>query len=111
MGYTELVNPDSLNMADLELLVQVMTTDFYTYYTYWYDYWGWYGGWNWYYPGYPWYPSYPWCPGGGYYNSYSTGTLIIEMLDTDMPVVEGARPGVVWSGYGFLLEYFCGEGV
>ena len=98
MGYTELVNPDSLNMADLELLVQVMTTDFYTYYTYWYDYWGWYGGWNWYNPGYPWYPSYPWYPGGGYYNSYSTGTLIIEMLDTDMPVVEGARPGVVWMG-------------
>ncbi len=98
MGYTEQVSPDSLNMADLELLVQVMTTDFYSYYTYWYDYWGWYGGWYWYDPGYPWSPGYPWYPGGGYYNSYSTGTLMIEMLDTDFPVVEGERPRIVWMG-------------
>lgn len=98
MGYTEQVSPDSLNMADLELLVQVMTTDFYSYYTYWYDYWGWYGGWYWYDPGYPWSPGYPWYPGGGYYNSYSTGTLMIEMLDTDLPLVEGERPGIVWMG-------------
>ena len=97
-GYTELVNPDSLNMPDLEVFVQVMSSDFYTYYSYWYDYWGWYGGWDWWYPGYPIYPGYPWYPGGGYYNSYSTGTLMIEMLDTDMSDVEDGRPGIVWMG-------------
>jgi len=101
MNYVEMPNPDSLNRPDLELFVQVMTTDFYTYFSYWYDYWSWYPGWNWYYPGYPgypWYPSYPWYPGGGYYNSYSTGTLMIEMLDTDVSDISAEHPGIVWMG-------------
>jgi Domain of unknown function (DUF4136) len=98
LGYTELVNPDSVNMPDLELFVQVMSTDFYTYFSYWYDYWYWYPGWDWWYPGYPWYPSYPWYPGGGYYNSYSTGTLIVEMMETEVTSIEVERPGIVWMG-------------
>lgn len=97
LGYTEIANPDSLARPDLELLVQAMSTDFYSYFSYWYDYWYWYPGWDWWYPGYPWYPSYPWYPGGGYYSSYSTGTLIIEMLDTQADL-EGSHPGVVWMG-------------
>jgi hypothetical protein len=98
LGYTELANPDSLNRPDLEMLVQATTTDFYTYFTYWYDYWSWYPGWDWWYPGYPWYPSYPWYPGGGYYSSYTTGTLIVEMLDTEVDPNSGEHPGVVWMG-------------
>jgi len=98
LGYTEMANPDSLNRPDLELLVNAMTSDYYTYYSYWYSYWGWYGGWGYWYPGWG-YPGYPWYPGGGYYYSYSTGTLAIEMLDN---TVEGGfeldRPDVVWVG-------------
>lgn len=49
---------------------------------YW-DYWGWYGGWG-YYPGWG-YPGYGWgyYPGYGYpvYYEYTTGSLIIDMLD------------------------------
>jgi len=96
-GYIEMTNPDSLNRPDLEILVQAMT-DFYTYFSYWYDYWSWYPGWIWWYPGYPWYPSYPWYPGGGYYSSYTTGTLIIELLDTEVVPDQGEHPGVVWMG-------------
>jgi len=97
-GYTEMTSPDSLNRPDLELLVNAMTSDYYSYYSYWYSYWGYYGGWGWWYPGGG-YPGYPWYPGGGYYYSYSTGTLAIEMLDTKAEVgEEDDRPGVVWLG-------------
>jgi hypothetical protein len=95
LGYLEIANPDSLNRSDLELLVSATTTDFYSYYSYWGGYWGWYGwgsyGWGWGYPGYPWYP------GGGLYNSYTTGTLIIEMLDTEVTGLDDP-PGIVWMG-------------
>ena len=99
LGYTEMTETDSLNRPDLELLVNVMTVDYYTYYSYWNSYWGYYGGWNWWYPGGGYYPGYPGYPGGGYYNSYSTGTLAIEMVDTQAEVGEDdVRPGVVWLG-------------
>ncbi|MCK5068573.1 MAG: DUF4136 domain-containing protein [Bacteroidales bacterium] len=96
-GYTEMVSPDSLNMPDLEIFVQVMSSDFYTYYSYWYDYWYWYPGWGYWYPGWGgWYPGYPWYP--GYVSSYSTGTLIVEMLDTEATLDATDRPGMVWAG-------------
>jgi hypothetical protein len=97
-GYTQVASPDSLNRPDLELLVQVTSQDFYTYYSYWYNYWGWYPGWDWWYPpGWGgWYPGYPWYP--GYISSYSTGTLIVEMLDTEIQQEPLDRPGMVWAG-------------
>jgi hypothetical protein len=96
-GYTELASPDSLNIPDLEIFVQVMSQDFYTYYSYWYNYWGYYPGWNYWYPGWGgWYPGYPWYP--GYVSSYSTGSLIVEMLDTEVPLDQSERPGMVWAG-------------
>jgi len=110
LGYTQMVNPDSTNPADVELLVQAVTTDFYTYYSNWWYYWGYYPGWGYpgwggYYPGYSWYPGYPWYPGGGYYTSYSTGTLIIEMLDNALLNSE-ERPSVIWMGLvDGLLSY------
>ena len=99
LGYTEMTETDSLNRPDLELLVMAMTSDYYTYYSYWNSYWGYYPGWGYWYPGGGYYPGYPGYPGGGYYNSYSTGTLAIEMLDTKAEVgEEDVRPGVVWVG-------------
>ena len=96
-GYTEVASPDSLNVPDLMVLTQVMSQDFYTYYSYWYDYWGYYPGWGMWYPGWGgWYPGYPWYP--GYVSSYSTGSLIIEMMDTEVPVDLTERPGMVWAG-------------
>ena len=99
LGYTQMVNPDSTNPADVELLVQAVTTDFYTYYSNWWGYWGYYPGWGypgWGYPGWG-YPGYPWYPGGGYYNSYSTGTLIVEMIDNKFEDPED-RLNVIWMG-------------
>ena len=97
-GYTELASPDEQNIPDLEIMVQVMTQDFYTYYSYWYNYWGYYPGWGYYYPpGWGgWYPGYPWYP--GYVTSYSTGSLIVEMLDTEVKPEPMDRPGMVWAG-------------
>jgi hypothetical protein len=109
LGYTEVVAPDSLNRPDVALLVEAMTVDWYTYYSYWYDYWGWYPGWGWWGPGYPIYPGYPWYPGGGYYNSYTTGTLIIEMLDTDIPANDDP-PNVVWMGLIDGILTYSGSG-
>jgi hypothetical protein len=99
MGYIEIENPDSLNRPDLLLLTEALSSDYYQYVYYYYDYWAWYPGWDWWYPGYPgypWYPSYPWYP--GYINSYSTGTMIVEMFDTDAFDPEDRTLGVVWTG-------------
>jgi hypothetical protein len=60
---------------------------------YYYDYWSyWYGGyWGWYYPYYPYY-------GGGYYDSYSTGTLIWTVIDTDRSLVgANGNPVFQWT--------------
>jgi hypothetical protein len=55
--------------------------------TYWYDYWAWW--WGGYYPGWGYYP--------GYVSSYSTGTLLMGLID---PSVVGANgnPIVQWTG-------------
>jgi hypothetical protein len=54
---------------------------------YWYDYWYWW--WGGYYPGWGYYP--------GYVTSYSTGTLIMSLID---PAVIGSNgdPIVQWTG-------------
>jgi hypothetical protein len=95
-GYTEFDAPDPQDKPDLLLFVEALSSDFYQYWGYWWDYWYWYPGWDWWYPGYPWYPSYPWYP--GWITSYSTGTLIIEMVDTDRFVPDAESAGVVWMG-------------
>lgn len=97
-GYTEIPDADSLNPADLVLFVEALSSDYYQYWGYYYDYWGWYGGMGWggYYPGYPWYPWYPWYP--GYVTSYSTGTLLIEMFDSNSFDPEENTINGVWMG-------------
>jgi hypothetical protein len=93
-GYTEMANPDSLNMPDLLLFVEALSSDYYQYYGGWGGYWGYYPGWG--YPGYPWYPSYPWYP--TYVTSYSTGTLLVEMMDSKSYDPENNSAGMVWLG-------------
>ena len=54
---------------------------------YWYDYWSWW--WGGYYPGWGYYP--------GYVSSYSTGTLLMGLIDpTD--VGANGNPVVQWTG-------------
>jgi hypothetical protein len=77
-------------------------TGYYPWYPYWY--WGWYPYWksgslksanniNYYY-----YPWYPW--GGGTYYAYSTGTIMIDMIDAKSIKHndEGVKLPVVWNG-------------
>jgi hypothetical protein len=54
---------------------------------YWYDYWYWW--WGGYYPGWGYYP--------GYVSSYSTGTLIMSLIDPAMVGANG-NPVVQWTG-------------
>jgi hypothetical protein len=73
-GYVR-IPEDSPDPPDVLVLVSATTTD----YWYAYSYYGYWGGWYWGYPGYGWgYPYYP------YYDvdyAYTTGTLIVEMVD------------------------------
>lgn len=109
LGFQEIESPDSSNIPDVAIFVEALSSE---YYSYWWGYWDWYPWWGWYpgYPGYPWYPSYPWYPGypgGGYYSSYTTGTLMIEMADMEtFDPEEEAKLEFVWSGFvdGLLVN-------
>ena len=94
-GYDELESPDSLNMPDLMLFTEALSSDYYQYWGSWGGYWGYYPGWNWWY-GYPWYPSYPYYP--SYITSYSTGTLMIEMLATRSYDPTEDTADMLWMG-------------
>jgi hypothetical protein len=74
-------------------VVAAITTETNVYWGYvWWGYWGWYPYWpvgwgassNWYYPGY-WYPY-----------SYSTGTLMVGMVDGTAPAAEERVP-LIWT--------------
>jgi hypothetical protein len=64
---------------------------------YWYDYWGWY--WGGYYPGwgYPWYPYYPTA------TSYSTGTLVMLLIDPTVVSGDGNPKGQWTAGLNGIL--------
>jgi hypothetical protein len=98
MGYTEMESPDSINRPDLALLVSAVSADFYYYYSYYPYYWGWYPGWG--YPGWG-YPGWGY-PGWGYPvygGSYSTGTLVVDMWDTEAYDPDDDKAvGIVWTG-------------
>lgn len=70
-------------------------TTYTTYYDYWYYYDWWYGG---YYPGGGWYYPYPTV------DSYTTGTLMVNMVDPNETSAND-RPKVVWTFFvNGLLE-------
>ena len=83
--------PDMI--VDLAYLVSTTTTIYPGYWWGW-DYWWYY---DWYYPSYyPFYPYYPY-PMYPVATSYSTGSLIIEIVDY-ANMSEGSNPPIVWHG-------------
>ncbi len=92
-GYTR-VEPDTANLPDVILLAGITSSDYYAVSGgYWWEWWGWYPGWG-YYPVYGggWYPSY------GVVYSYTTGTLLISMIDPAKTDPNSKTIGVVWTG-------------
>jgi hypothetical protein len=77
LGYTRVDLDDN---PDLILAPAAMES---TTVVYWYDYWGWW--WGGYYPGwgYPYYPYYP------SVSSYSTGTLVMMLIDPNVEAADG----------------------
>jgi len=78
LGWTRVDSPEE---ADLVLFPASWTN---TTIYYWYDYWCWYYpyycGWGWYYP--------------GYVTSYTTGTLVMTLVENDAAI----EPYRVWTG-------------
>ena len=87
LGWTEIANPGPGNAPDVSLNVAATTAENIVG-EYWPPYWGYYPG----YPGYGW--------GWGYstiYN-YTTGTLLMTMLDLKHPDPGTQTVPVVWTG-------------
>ena len=100
LGYVEEKNP-LINEPDLLVTVSIAVTDHSIYL--WYPYWGWYWPYypkgtsalpsqNYYYPYYP-----PWYGVGSIY-TYSSGTLIMEMIDASRIDPGNEKIPVIWSG-------------
>ena len=87
LGYQKMENPTEDNKPDVVLLVAVTTMEHYqAYYNYYWWGWGWYPGWGiW----------YPWYPGGAVYN-YSTGTVLIDMVDIENANIEEEKLPAIW---------------
>ncbi len=83
-GYTETLNS---NTADIGIdVVTITTTTVGTYYP---GYWWGYGGY------YPYYPYYPYT----YTYSYSTGTLIMDLIDLKNADDVTGRAGALWTSF------------
>ena len=98
LGYTE-ISGFSGPAPDVILLISKSSStnvDAYQPYPIWWDFWGYYPWWPVYGgigPG--WYPYYPW--GGTVVYSYTTGTLIVEMLDPNQ-LNMGETVPAIWAG-------------
>jgi hypothetical protein len=98
LGYVRLEEGESESVdPDVIVTLTIMENDVYAVYPYpWYNYWAWY---DWGYWGYPWigadhspyYPAY-W----GVY-AYSTGTLVLDMMQP-VQIEQETRVPVVWNG-------------
>ncbi|MFC2086046.1 DUF4136 domain-containing protein [Bacteroidota bacterium] len=101
LGYSELENPSLENLPDIFVTVQVTATEWTGYVSYpWYGWWGWY---PWYPPG--WGPPYYPCCTTTY--SYTTGTILLDMIDVSESDAENivipwnaALNGVAAGGQG-----------
>jgi len=74
--------------------VVVLTAYSSTYVGYYYDYWSY---WGWYYPYYP--PGWGYYPPGGAMYSYTTGTLVVSMIDPILNDPAGQKVMPVWWGH------------
>ena len=90
-GYVRIL--DTLtNKADFVVLLTAYSSEYVGYY---YDYWYYWG----------WYPYYPYSPGWGYYPpsggtySYTTGTLVVSMMDPLQNDPNGKKVLPVWWGH------------
>jgi hypothetical protein len=98
LGYTEITDFDDQVPDVVVLLSKTVNTsvEVYTYVPNWWDYWGYYPVWPIYGPIGPGYaPYYPW--GARSVHSYTTGTLIIEMLNPDDTSMAERIPAI-WAG-------------
>jgi len=95
IGYQRLDEDVTQEEADVIILVSASTTQNVFL---WWDYWGWWPGWGYYPPGYGpgWGWGYPWGGVSGY--SYTTGTLLIQMVDPNEPDDIDDTIPVVWLG-------------
>lgn len=92
LGWQEVIDARS-NPVDVYVTAAVSSTTYVGWVYDWWGYWGWYGGWppgwgggyGWYYPGY-WYPY-----------SYTTGTVILGMIDQRQAQAGEQRVPLVWT--------------
>ena len=96
LGWQEVTNPSATNPVDA-YVTNIITTQLNVYYYYyWWDYWYWYGGWP---PG--WGGGYGWYyPPTWYTYAYTTGTLMMSIINAKTSAVPGRDKivPVVWSG-------------
>ena len=106
-GYTRIINPDTTiadSIPDVVVLCRGLTQDYAAYTSYpWWGYWGgWYGGW------YPPYPGWGWgYPPGGSVNTFTVGTLLIDMAPgrPAPPALAGETIQGIWgAGMNGLLS-------
>ena len=92
-GYTRVTKDEN---PDLAINVSVIEVTNVYYYPGWYwTYWGYYDPYYWGYPGhYYWYPYYP--PVIAY---YSTGTVIIDLLDLKNAPIHDNKLYLIWTAY------------
>ena len=98
LGYVE-EDSSQINPPDLVVFVELLVIDNFIIsggYPIW-NYWGWWGGW---YPGWGYGPGW----GGGYpyvpvVTSYTTGTLIIDMIDPNNPNTSEEIIPIIWSAF------------
>jgi len=90
LGWTEMLPADTVggNIPDVYIRTLVWTSDVSGVVYYGGYYGGWYGG---YYPGYPYYG------GGASYYSYTTGTVLIDMIDLVHPDHVNESLDIIWT--------------
>ncbi len=86
LGYTK-VDP-AVETPSFAVVVSAFSNVTYEYFVdYWYDYWGWY---------WPYFPYYPWYPVPVTVYSYRTGSIVIEMINSQ-PTLNN-RTVILWTG-------------
>jgi len=92
LGWSEVIAPTTQNPADVYVTAAVASE---TYVGWVYDYWGYWGWYPYWPPGYG--PGYGWgYPGYWYPYSYTTGSVILGMINAD-PQVEPGKAPLVWT--------------
>jgi hypothetical protein len=95
LGYTKIERPSENAKPDILMVVAATSKEHYDAWVIypWYPYYPWYPGWGTYPPGwyYPWYPVYG-------VSGYSTGSVLMSMVDTDQYDAEKQAYKAVWAG-------------